>query len=177
MPTIEIPAGERGTTRVFSLSMPVVEAITLRGSATRQKNLLGAEDLAPEGIEVFALDDLGDLGLAGYLREGVDVPEDVLRRDRAKLAALEGWVLLVHSTAFMGAGATLSPQPPLTLIGTYAQTAPDNTPVELTSQAAQPYTGTPEPAPTPPAKTRASGSLVVVLLAALGAGVLWWALR
>ena len=76
-------------------------------------------------MEVFALADLGELGLVGYLREGVDVPEADLQADRQKLSGLDGWVMLVHSSAFGGQGVVLTPWSEITLIGTYAQQQAD----------------------------------------------------
>lgn len=176
MAKIDIPRGEQGTTRIFSLSMSADEARALRDDPTRQNAVLGAEGLNATGIEVFAVSDLGDLGLMGYLLEGIDAREEDLRRDRAKLAALDGWVMLVHSSAFAGNPATLEPAAALTLIGTYAQTRPTTPAEKLEAEAALPYSGTPDNSPLPATRRRNGGSLVVVILGLLVLGVLWWAL-
>ena len=141
MSRIDVKDGELGTTRVFSISLPAGAARSLARDPEAQKALLGNPALNADGIEVFALSDLGDIGLAGYLREGSDARDADLRRDAAKLAALDGWVMLVHSLAFGGQATPLLPDSALTLIGTYAQTAPDKRQVDLTSEAAKPYTG------------------------------------
>ncbi|MGC1504601.1 MAG: hypothetical protein WA782_10725 [Sulfitobacter sp.] len=172
--TIEIPTGEIGTTRVFSLSMPSAHAKALQASIEAQIAILGAEVPNPEGVEVFPVSDLGEIGLVGYLREGTDAREADLNRDAAKLAALDGWVMLVHSLAFAGEATTLTPDLALTLIGTYAQPSAPSAHIDLTAQAANPYTGASRPA----AKTmppHRSGSLVVGALVALAVLVLWWA--
>lgn len=176
MSRIDIPAGELGTTRVFSLSMPADTARLLRDDAQRQMALLGVETLNTTGVEVFALSDLGDLGLAGYLREGADAQEDDLKRDRVKLAALEGWVMLVHSLAFGGMPVTLIPAAELTLIGTYAQTPPPNTQIGLEAEAAQPYSGTAGGKSAQAGRNQASAARVTALLAIVVIAVLWWAL-
>ncbi len=175
METIIIQTGEIGTTRVFSLSMPVAQARDLRDSLTAQEALLGTDGLNAGGIEVFPLTDIEELGLAGYLREGTDARDQDLKRDAAKLAALDGWVMLVHSLAFGGQGATLTPDPALTLIGAYAQTEPEQRNVDLDAQAAKPYTGSPNITPPTAPNRRGSGSLVVAVLVVIATFILWWA--
>ena len=173
---INVPTAERGTTRVFSLSMQGNQAVNLIEDPRAQLEWLGAPDLDPAGVEVVALNDLGDLGLIGYLREGVDAQESDLRRDAAKLVALEGHVLLLHSTAFGGKAVTLTPDPMLTLIGTYAQTPPNNRTVSLGVEAAQPYTGAAPTQATTSTSQRGLGSLVVLLCALMGIALLWFIL-
>lgn len=176
MTRIEIKDGELGTTRVFSLSMPAGSARALAQNAQAQMKLLGNDALNADGIEVFALTDLGEIGLAGYLREGTDARDADLRRDAERLAALDGWVMLVHSLAFGGQARTLEPDAVLTLIGTYTQTAPDRKPVTLEAEAAKPYSGSPDLTPHALPNRRASGSIVVAALIVLAAMILWWAL-
>ena len=174
MTNITIPTGERGTTRVFSLSMPPAEARLLTDDPAKQQALLGADGLNAAGVEVFPVSDLGEIGLAGYLREGVDAQEPDLTRDRAKLASLDGWVMLVHSLAFPDRGATLTPDAALTLIGTYRQSETDAPPIELEAATAQPYTGTANPA-TLPTRPRGSGSSIVVAGLVIIALLILWA--
>jgi hypothetical protein len=176
MATINIKTGENGTTRVFSLSMPAAQARTLSKTAEAQQAILGARDLNVEGIEVFPLTDIEDLGLVGFLREGTDARKDDLKRDAAKLAALDGWVMLVHSLAFGGKAATLKLDPAVTLIGTYAQTAPEKKHIELDPEAADLYTGAPEITPAIAPDRKGRGSLVVAVLVVIAALILWWAL-
>jgi len=172
---IKIPRHEQGTTRLFSLSMPEDKARALGDDPDQQQALLGVETLNSGGVEVFSLSDLGDLGLAGYLREGIDAQEEQLKRDRTKLSALSGWVMLVHSSAFGGQAVTLSPAPELTLIGTYSQTPADGDVIDLQAESAQPYTGEPDVTPAKAPDRRGKGSLVVAVLALLFIVVLWWA--
>ncbi|KIN70712.1 hypothetical protein Z945_3176 [Sulfitobacter noctilucae] len=176
MAAIPVKSGELGTTRVFSLSMPASEARKLSKDPDAQMALLGAKGLNPAGIEVFAVSDLGDLGLAGYLREGTDAPDADLQRDSSRLAALDGWVMLVHSLSFGGNATTLTPAAPLTLIGTYAQEADDTPPIALEADAAQPYTGKARVMPAKTSDRSRGGSLIVGALILLVLLVLWWAL-
>lgn len=176
MSRIEIPGIEQGTTRVFALSMNGETARRLSDSLPAQAAALGLETVNKTGVEVFALSDLGEMGLMGYLREGVDVPENTLQKDRQKLSALDGWVMLVHSSAFGGQDVVLTPKPEITLIGTYAQQQAEPGDVHLHSDAAQPYTGSPDPQQSSGSRSKARGSLVVACLALLAALILWWAL-
>mgnify|MGYP001803584583 CR=1 FL=1 len=172
---LDIPKHELGVTRVFALSMTSQEASHLRDDVVTQAKALGAAPVNTNGIEVFPLSDLGDMGLAGYLREGVDANPDDLARDKAKLAALDGWVMLVHSTAYAPQGATLAPISALTLIGTYAQTAAEQPTVALEAEAAKPFTGAAPKALPERAQMRASGSWVVIALILLTIALVLWA--
>ena len=107
---IDISTGETGTTRVFSLSMPAAHAKALQASNEAQFAILGVAALNPDGIEVFPVSDLDEIGLAGYLRQGTDADETQIKRDAAKLRALDGWVMLVHSLAFGGNAMRLPPE-------------------------------------------------------------------
>ncbi len=175
MGEITVKPGELGTTRVFSLSMPDAEARALSQDASAQMALLGTQGLNPAGIEVFALSDLGEMGLLGYLREGTDARDADLQRDASRLAALDGWVMLVHSLSFGGNAATLNTGSALTLIGTYAQEAAPTSKIPLEAEAAKPYTGTKEVTPAKAPGQGRGGSLIVGALILLVLVVLWWA--
>jgi hypothetical protein len=151
--SLVVPIHERGVIRLFALSMTDDEAKVLvrddNADAERlQSAALGIDALDTEYVEVFAVKVLEELGLAGYMIEGNGVPADQVEPDRTKLAALEGWVMVVYSRAFRGAAVTLAPAPELTLIATYHEPGTDWTdPNPLESKAATELT---------PAKTRPS---------------------
>ena len=157
---IEIPRGERGRIRVFSLSMSKDEAENLElGRA------LGKAPDDPSRVEVFPVSNLEGLGLAGYLIEGCGVAESQIAPDRSRLDALDGHEMLLFSRAFPEGDVTLHPEPALTLIGTYDEVrpAPPSAPVE--SQSAAPYTGAPKPSPRDTrAASRRAGALFFVLV-------------
>ncbi len=191
MPTLTIPRDERGKIRVFALSMSDAEASVLDPKANPAHptaddaaptapqplaRLLGTERIDPEYIEVFPVADLADLGLAGYLLEGEGADPTGVERDRTRLSALDGWVMLVYSGAFKGEARTLSPVADLTLIGTYDELRPDHTSAPIPSEAAKPYTGTPTQIPAIPPKGRAGGSMIVLGLIVVVGLLLWWAL-
>jgi len=175
MAQIEIKTGEVGVTRVFSLSMDAAAAKRLRDDATVQTKALGTTPQNPSGIQVFPVSDLGELGLAGFLREGVDADAQDIARDQAKLAALDGWVLLVHSSAFSAEGAMVKPAAALTLIGTYGQTPAPKSTTKLEADSAAAYSGQATGGPPEITRSRGSAGWVVVALAIVAIGILLWA--
>ncbi|MEM9579850.1 MAG: hypothetical protein AAF891_04125 [Pseudomonadota bacterium] len=138
MTAVTITPGERGQLRVFALSLTQEDARTMAANkAASAAALLGVPQMDGDQVELFALSYLGELGLAGYLTEGYGIAPDVLASDRAKLAALDGWVLLVRSAAVAERPAHLQIAPDATLISTYAEPGVDwSEGQELTSAAA-----------------------------------------
>ncbi|MEM6729352.1 MAG: hypothetical protein AAF618_12700 [Pseudomonadota bacterium] len=148
MSGLTVPEGEAGRIRVFALSMTEKEAKALAanrspapetdGPRSYQEEVLGARGLDHDHIAVFPLKNLEGVGLPDYLLEGHGaVPGDVAR-DKAKLGALGGWVMVVLSKAFRGKSRQLALDPRLTLIGTYAQEGVDWTPVKIETETAKP---------------------------------------
>jgi len=167
-PTIDVPALETGVIRVFALSLTDTSAQALKSDATALQSALGTS-VDSTHIEVFPMADLGEIGLAGYLLEGNDVPADQISPDRVKLDKLGGWVLIVFSRAFAGQAATLIPAPALTLIGTYGARPTDWSATQtIEADSAKPYTAPPETVKKKPSDAAMSGrvaTLVLILLA------------
>ncbi|GFE52233.1 hypothetical protein So717_39860 [Roseobacter cerasinus] len=174
---IRIPQGERGKIRVFAINQPpeeIATALKKQPKADLARELLNAPHLSTTSAEIFPMSDLAGVGLAGYLSEGYAVEDDALAPDRAKLDALDGYVMLLFSDSFGGAAAELEPGPTLTIIGTYAELRPSGTTGAIDTDSARPYSGASGVTPPAPAR-RSAGSSVMVLAAAglLGLG-LWW---
>ena len=121
MTSIPIPAHDRDGLRVFTARLTPDDL--KRDKASLVASLLNDPDLDPAFVEIFDLADLSGLGLAGYLAEGLGVPESAIT-DRARLDALSGPVLILLSKALHGRAVTLTPDPRLTLVGTYAEARP-----------------------------------------------------
>lgn len=153
--TLSVSPNERGLIRLFALSMSDEDAKLLRdgppfdpddiigdvvpeeSALFQQRKLLGAAKLDEDFTEVFKVADLDELGLAGYMIEGNGVLREQIEPDRTKLAALDGWVMVVYSAAFEGQAMTLDPAPELTLIATYEEPGVDWTSdVALTAKSA-----------------------------------------
>ncbi|MEM1351663.1 MAG: hypothetical protein AAGF27_04930 [Pseudomonadota bacterium] len=140
---INIAPSEVGLIRLFALSLSDDEARQLKEDNDAKPHpvelALGATSLNRAHIEVFAIADLASMPLADYLIEGPGAEETAIEPDRAKLAALEGWVMIVYSSAFAGHKLTISPVPELTLIGTYPQDGIDwSSRVDLSTPSAKP---------------------------------------
>ncbi|WP_282062823.1 hypothetical protein [Roseobacter litoralis] len=183
--TISVPALESGVIRVFALSLSEADAKTLRDSASSQdtqsalNDALGAKKLDLQHVEVFAIADLSEMALADYLLEGAGATPSSLEKDRGKLSALDGWVMVVYSSAFGGVAQEITPAPELTLIGSYPQEGADWTGgVDLRTPSAAPNQDPPE---YPPVKKRPSDAAMsgriatVALLVAFGVvGLMLW---
>ncbi|MFD2740233.1 hypothetical protein ACFSUD_11665 [Sulfitobacter aestuarii] len=178
MSPIQIPAHEHGQIRVFAINRAFQDVSNrLKGGSKDAlvEELLGPE-VAADHVEIFAVSDLTGVGLPGYLSEGYAVSEAELTRDRGKLTALDGYVLLVFSSAFGGRETMLDPSPDLTLIGTYGEAQPDMSAISLPNEAAQPYTGAPSTTPRSAPRGRAGGGMLVLALIALLILLAWWAI-
>ncbi|WP_299969805.1 hypothetical protein [uncultured Roseobacter sp.] len=176
---LHIPAGERGQIRVFAINRPPGDMATALASTPKPdlaRELLGAPHLDTTSTEIFPVSDLAGVGLAAYLAEGYAVPDDALAADRARLDALEGYVLLFFSDSLAGSDVTLTPGDALTLIGTYAEPRPK--PVSgppLDADSAKPYSGAPQMTPPTPVRGRPGSVMVVAaIIVLLGLGL--WAL-
>lgn len=171
---LQVAPHEQGMIRVFALSLTPPEAEALRDSAPAQAKLLGVETINISFTEVFPVADTETLGLAGYLIEGNDVDPASIAPDRARLAALDGWVLLVYSRAFDGAAQTLSPAPALTLIGCYTQPGTDWSESQtLRSDSAKPQGGTARKRPSDAAMSGRIAMAALLVITALTALMVW----
>jgi len=173
---IEIAKTEHGVIRVFAISRPMSEmarALKQQPKKTLASTLLN-HPVEDDDIELFALSDLTGVGLPQYLSDGYDVDRNAVRADRAKLEALDGYVLLLFSRVSNGADVTLNPVHDLTLIGSYAEPKALHATIPIAAQAAKPYSGN-VPAPKATGRSRAGSAMtaVTVLLALL---IIWWIL-
>lgn len=121
---IEVPAGESGVVRVFSVDLPPEEAKAFAGDSGLVARALGLDGVEGKYVEVFPVSDLTGLGLSSYLGEGHGVGRDALGEDAARLDRLTGHVAVVSSGAFGGAAAELTVVAPLELVGSYAEDRP-----------------------------------------------------
>jgi len=142
---IEILPAERGQIRVFDLDMPPEQVRFLREPGALAQ-VLGTDDIDLDHVEIFPVQDLEGLGIAGYLVEGCGVPSAQVAPDRETLDAVTGHVLLIRSRAFRGEAARLTPANSITLLATYTEHQTDWSAQPLHSDSALPYSA-PRPAP------------------------------
>ena len=122
----EVKQGERGLVRLFTVDLPPDRIDALRTPDLARA--LGVETLDADQIDLFSTDDVKELGLTGYMTEGLGIPEADLAADRAQLDALTGTVLIVRSAAFGGQAARVTVRAPLHWVATYAE---DHAPVKF----------------------------------------------
>lgn len=177
MSVIDIPATEQGVIRVFAISRPI--ATMARALKQAPKTDIAADLLeypvTEKDIELFALSDLTGVGLPRYLSEGYDIDRQALRRDHARLDALDGYVLLVFSAIGGPQPVRLKPAADLTLIGTYSEPRRNHAAAPVAAEAAKPYTG-PGSEPAAPTRYRVGGAIggfAVFLVLFL----IWWIVK
>lgn len=117
---IEIPKGERGVIHVFDLDMRPEQAAFLREPGALAQ-ILGISDIDLDQVEIFPVEDLEELGLAGYLMQGCGIPDEEVSRDLALLEAVSGHVLLIRSRAFGGNSARLTPAEQIKPLVSYSE--------------------------------------------------------
>lgn len=132
---LTIPAHEAGFVRVFAIDAldPALATILPPHllDAGHLARLLGVESLREGDVERVAIRDLGDYTLSEFLRIGHDTRSSDLAPHAADLDALQGHVVLIHSTAFAGKPATLSPAPGLRLVATLRRNEAPPPPLSL----------------------------------------------
>ena len=174
MRKIEIPRHEQGVVRVFSISRPMAQmagTLNERSKADVAGEMLGTT-VDPADIELFALSDLAGMGLVPYLTEGHGIEADALKADRARLDALDGFVLIYRTTKPLDDTRVLEPGADLTLIGTYAEPRSSRAAAPIRSEAAAPFSGAKPPEQT--ARKSPAGSFVVAVIAVLILVFIWW---
>jgi hypothetical protein len=160
--------------RVFAVSRPIADmAEQLRHNTKAEvaTALLGLS-VSENHIELFALSDLTGVGLPRYLMDGYDVDPGAISGLRARLEALDGYILLLFSSVSDAGDVAFAPAPDLTLIGTFAEPRAQHVAPPLDTQAAKPYSGVTAP-PAPMARARAGSAMVAVFVIVL-LTLIWW---
>jgi len=122
---MHITAHETGVVRLFALELDQAEA--KRFDAAALGAALGGADLDDPQVDIIDTDVLDELGLSGYLTDGMGVPEAEIAPLAARIDALDGWVVVVRSAAFGGQAVTLTPRAPLRWVASFGETPLDLT--------------------------------------------------
>ena len=160
---------EKGVLRVFSLDMSPQEAKFLRDTPNAATQALGLDTARETLIDVFAVTDLEDLGLAGYLIEGCGVSRAALAEYPA-LSELEGWVMTVPSQAIPQRPATLAPPTKLKLIAALSEPGTDWSGKTMTLPDISRNTATPR---ANRARARSIGATIFAIVMGVVVLVLW----
>ena len=165
---IHIPSGEHGAIRLFRLDMRPEQAAFLKDPKALAQ-VLGIDTLDMEQVDIFPVSDLQEIGLAGYLTEGMGVPEDQIAADHERLADLEGHVMVIRSRAFGGREMRLTPADQIQLVATYGTPGTEWTAPPIKTESAKPYS-----APKlPPRKARAEARGIGATLFAVVMGLIF----
>lgn len=130
MMRMEVKSTERGLIRLFAVDLPPEDASAFNTRRFDQDgeqiswplwDALEPAYLDEDFIEYFDVDDLEEMGLTGYMTEGLGIATEDVAQDAARLSAIKGHVLIVLSAAFDGVAQTLTPRTPLRWIGTYRE--------------------------------------------------------
>lgn len=101
--TLQIHAQTARQVVVLAVNRPEGDLRRARGEDARHAliaELLGRGDARLSHVDLIAIADLDDIGLAGFLRDGPGVPEAALAPHRARLGALTGFVLILYPGVF-----------------------------------------------------------------------------
>ena len=139
--------------------------------------MLGLDWLNADDIELFDVADLDELGLAGYLIQGNGVAHSAIEMDRVGLGKINGWVLILYSSAFDGKPAQLSPNRQLSLVGMWQETRDQISFAHLPSEAAKGNISPPSPPTINPHLTVLWVVLTLPLLALALAAVVYGVTR
>lgn len=158
--TLEIPANDFGQIRVFEARQGLSQnAINKTPEGLLQ--LLGTDALDPTYIDIIKIADLSSMSLTDYIAQGYDMEAE--EYDIPAVNGIEGYAVLVMSSAAGGAAVTLTPAPELRHVTTYVPAAQVQVIAPLTSEAAS---GTLDGATVKPAKSdaRIGGMVATVAL-------------
>jgi hypothetical protein len=118
----QVSATEFGLVRLFSTELDPPDAAAI--TAQNVNRLLGDDiSLDPAKVEVINSMVLEGLGLRNYLVRGYGVAAVDLEGKAAALDALNGLIILIPTSAFMGVDQTLDPNPAIRFIGVFREEA------------------------------------------------------
>lgn len=163
---LTIAAGEHGVVRVFALDMPAEQAQFLREPGAADQ-LLGVTGLDPDQIDIFNIADMQELGLTGYLAEGLGIPRDQITANQTRIDTLSGWIMVLRSRAFQGHPMTLKPAAGLTLVAQFLEPGTNWTATPMQTDSAKPYSGPRVPPRQARGEARRIGAILFAVVMAL----------
>jgi len=187
--TLAVPPGAFRVIWVFELDLPEAEVKPMLAEAEGREDALapilaalGVPGLAPGGVEVFQAGAFEGYGLSRYLTEGAGMEGEGVAAEAARLDALRGPVVLVHSAALPDGARQLQAVAPLRLVGRFAENLDLSVRTPPAADSAHPAVPDPQPeAETerkPPSEAAQSGkvaTLALVVLFALVGLMIWMA--
>jgi len=124
---INVPANEHGVVRIFAIDLPrddlaafappELEGVEVMAQSPLRA-ALGVDRLDMEYVDIIHPEDLGEMGLSGYLNDGLGLSAQEIAGARTHLDGITGPVALVLSKAHAGEAAILTPRAPLRWVAT-----------------------------------------------------------
>lgn len=171
--SLQIPAFHPKKVFVLAVNRPAEELRKAKDDTARTAlvaNLLGRDDAKLSHADLIAVEDLDEIGLAGFLLDGPGVPAEELSAHKARLDALSGFVLILYQGVF-DADTDLTLSADLTLIAELNQEPTAWEAVQtLTSEAATELT----PGKKKPSDAAMSGRVAMLVLIVIA--LLTWAM-
>lgn len=167
-----VTAHETEVIRLYEIALPDATPFTTSDVASA----LGTDGLDSDYVDIFAVDVLDELGLRGYMIDGLGIPEDALDPYLDRITQVTGQVAVVLTKAFQGRALTLKNSHPLRLIGAFHEGQAPRIDVDLTSKAATQKT--PKPTKKPKSQAAQSGMIatfVLLFMFLFAAVILWFA--
>lgn len=115
----EVSAGEREVIRLYELKLPKEQVREVTGAEVAKA--LGVPELDQEYLDIFLLEALQELGLRGYLTEGLGIAEADLAPYAERIDAVDVAAVVVLSRAFKEKPARLKNGHPLDLVGAFRE--------------------------------------------------------
>lgn len=130
----EVTETEIEVIRLYEIALPLQEASSI--TADDVADALGTPRLNEEYVDIFDINTLDEMGLKGYMVEGLGVPKDSITPYSERIAQIDGFVVVVLSKAFESRPIALLNSHPLRLVGAFTERQADQGNVDLTSKAA-----------------------------------------
>ncbi len=129
---LHVRQDEFGTVRLFGLrgSQAEIARLTARHQDAEGRvhwpllAELGVDHLDESHVELFDVAQLGDIGLTGYMEEGLGIPAAQIAEHRALLDNEGGQVLILLAGAFGGRQMDLKPSDKLAFLGLFTEERP-----------------------------------------------------
>ena len=162
---ITIPASETDRLRLFALNLSEHEAEQLVAHPEGLSHMLGGASLDHDYVEILRFADVAAMGLGQYLAEGYAVDTDVLAGDADRLGKLDGYGVIILSSAFQSRPAELVVGAKATLICDYGlpETSWQDSDVPP-PESAKPYSAPPAARKKQPSNAAMSGRIAMVAL-------------
>jgi hypothetical protein len=161
--SLHIPANDFGQIRVFEVRSTLPQNV-IEKTPEGLKALFGTDALDPTYIDIIKINDLSSMSLTDYIAQGYDM--EAAEHDIAAVNGIEGYAILIMSSAAGGAEVTLELTPEVRHVTTYVPEAQLQIIEPLSSDSAKGFINDP-PARAPKSDARIGGMVAMIALIVL----------